>query len=150
MCAASSRRAPESREIFHCYVKGVPRPQGSARAFVVGKRAIITSASKHLAGWRKQMTAEIQRVIRKQEFQQLDGAVCVALEFFLPQAKSNQKSNPSQKPDLDKLVRAVLDACTDAGLWSDDAQVCMLTAEKSWAVGKGVAVPGVTIMAKPW
>ena len=140
---------PETSEIFWCYVKGTPRPQGSARAFVIGKRAVITSASKHLAGWRTQMTAEIVRVMRLKQFKKINGPVCVALEFFLERAKSNTKRRPAQKPDIDKLARAVLDACTDAGLWEDDSQVVILTAEKSWAVGEGVALPGVTIMVKP-
>ena len=141
--------APEANEIFHVYVKGTPRPQGSARAFVVGKRAIITSASKYLAGWRAQMTAGIKDSMRHRNTGQFTGPVCVAMEFFLEKPASNRKDRPSQKPDIDKLARAVLDACTDAGLWQDDAQVVIMSAEKSWAVGEGVALPGVTIMVKP-
>ena len=140
---------PNQDEIFWCYVKGTPRPQGSSRAFIVGNRAVITSASKYLGGWRKQMTAEIQQAMRASTQQQFEGPLCVALEFFLDQSPTNKKRRPSQKPDLDKLARAVLDACTDAGLWKDDSQVVIMTAEKSWAVGEGVTLPGVTIMVKP-
>jgi len=34
--------------------------------------------------------------------------------------------------DIDKLVRACLDALTDAGVWKDDSQVVFLMARKIW------------------
>jgi crossover junction endodeoxyribonuclease RusA len=44
-------------------------------------------------------------------------------------------------PDLDKLVRCICDALTDAGVWKDDAQVCVLVAAKRYTNG----LPGVLI-----
>ena len=48
--------------------------------------------------------------------------------------------------DIDKLVRACLDALTDAGVWKDDSQVVLLTASKIW-VGhpKGMGIQGAVI-----
>jgi crossover junction endodeoxyribonuclease RusA len=43
--------------------------------------------------------------------------------------------------DLDKLVRAVLDALTEV-VWTDDRQVVRLEASKEWSAGDG---PGVWI-----
>lgn len=40
---------------------------------------------------------------------------------------------PHRKPDLDKLLRSTFDALTEAGIWRDDAQVCSLTAFKTYA-----------------
>jgi Holliday junction resolvase RusA-like endonuclease len=37
------------------------------------------------------------------------------------------------KPDIDNLVKLVLDAMTKAGFWKDDSQVVILKAEKRWA-----------------
>jgi Holliday junction resolvase RusA-like endonuclease len=44
-------------------------------------------------------------------------------------------------PDLDKVARLVLDAATVAGVYRDDAQVCLLRAEKRYTGGGG---PGRT------
>ena len=46
---------------------------------------------------------------------------------------------PGGRPDLDKLVRALLDGLTMGGAWSDDSQVVQLTASKIYGV------PGCTI-----
>jgi len=48
--------------------------------------------------------------------------------------------------DIDKLVRACLDALTDAGVWKDDSQVVDLHARKVW-VDEDVALdrPGAVI-----
>lgn len=48
-------------------------------------------------------------------------------------AVGRRLTQPSVRPDLDKLCRAVLDALTDAGIWHDDSQVCSLSAIKVYA-----------------
>jgi crossover junction endodeoxyribonuclease RusA len=62
----------------------------------------------------------------------LTGPVEVEIDFTLPRPKSARGPNqyPAKRPDLDKLVRAVLDALTDGGAWADDGQVVTLTAGK--------------------
>ena len=50
------------------------------------------------------------------------------------------------KGDIEKLVRAVHDALTAAGVWRDDAQVVRLNAAKVWC-HKGER-PGATIVAR--
>ena len=54
--------------------------------------------------------------------------------FYLPQAKSNTKKRPTQTPDLDNLVKGILDALNGSGVWDDDCQVVQLQAEKYWAL----------------
>jgi Holliday junction resolvase RusA-like endonuclease len=44
------------------------------------------------------------------------------------------------KPDLDKLIRAVLDALTDAKVISDDAHICTIHALKDYGQKEGVFV----------
>ena len=51
----------------------------------------------------------------------------------MPRAKTNTKDYPSQKPDLDKLIRAVGDSADNAGLLEDDSQICQILANKVWA-----------------
>jgi len=48
----------------------------------------------------------------------------------------------TKMPDLDKLVRAVCDGLTDAGIWDDDSQVIRLIARKDYADN---CEPGVDI-----
>lgn len=73
-------------------------------------------------------------------------AVMVDVTFVLPRPKSTpkRKTPPAiKKPDSDKLVRAVLDACTKI-VYNDDAQVVEIHARKRLAdVGE---TPGAVIM----
>lgn len=41
-------------------------------------------------------------------------------------------------PDLDKLVRAVFDALTQAGVWADDSQCVDLVASKRYGYSSGL------------
>lgn len=52
----------------------------------------------------------------------------------------------AQKPDLDNLTKAAMDALTDAGVWRDDALVCQCTALKRWA--EPGFEPGLTVGIK--
>jgi Holliday junction resolvase RusA-like endonuclease len=48
------------------------------------------------------------------------------------------------KPDADNLAKAVLDVCTDLGIWRDDSQITLLRVGKLYA-GK-VGTPGCRIV----
>ena len=68
------------------------------------------------------------------------------------QVKASAPPFPSSHAigDIDKLVRACLDALTDAGMWKDDSQVVGLLAIKVW-VGSPLALdrPGAVINVTP-
>lgn len=110
------------------FVAGLPVPQGSSRAFVVDGKAVVTSSSgQRLADWRQNI-----RLVAQQHISTLiEGPVEVALWFVLPRAKSSRRSVrwAARRPDLDKLVRAGLDALTGVA-YADDAQVSLLAANK--------------------
>jgi len=111
-------------------VSGLPIPQGSTRAFIVKNRPIITSTSKGLNQWRQLVSAEAQKRVDSP----LEGPVSVELHFRVPRPKSAPKKRrtyPDKRPDLDKLVRAVLDAITHV-IVADDSQVVALTATKDY------------------
>jgi Holliday junction resolvase RusA-like endonuclease len=119
------------------FVAGVPVPQGSKSAFVRGGRAvIIEGASKaqrdRHAAWRADVTLGAARA--HQGRAQLLGPLSVELEFFLPLPKSDAyRWAHVSAPDLDKLIRNVLDALTNSAVIRDDSQVFALTASKHYA-----------------
>jgi Holliday junction resolvase RusA-like endonuclease len=124
-------------------VYGTPVPKGSARAFAIpGKdgqrpRAVVVSDNKKpLAHWQTQIAneARLMKGSRPGDVPAFDGAIGVYVAFHFNRPKSVSKtSRPyvTVKPDLDKLVRAVLDGLTGV-IWRDDAQVTDLRAEKSY------------------
>lgn len=130
------------------FIPGVPVPQGSTRAFVVNGRAVTTAANVKTRPWR----ADIQFHLRTHLVAGIDhpaGAVVVALDFVMPRrATEPKRTTPAhtRKPDLDKLIRAVLDALTGIVV-TDDAQVTGIVASKrTAAVGEQ---PGVWLAWNP-
>jgi crossover junction endodeoxyribonuclease RusA len=81
--------------------------------------------------------------------QRFSGPVAVALAFRMPRPKSSKPGQPADKrPDLDKLVRAVLDALTSAGMYEDDARVVDLRASKQ--LSEPGTSPGVWVTVAEW
>lgn len=121
-------------------VRGTPAPQGSKRH--VGNGRMIES-SKAVGPWREAVRAETQRVMG--DFP----SVCpvkIVVWFYLSRPKGHYRTGrnahllrdgapdrPAGTPDLDKLVRAVLDGLTAGGAWKDDGQVVTLIAAKLYA-----------------
>ena len=119
-------------------VFGRPAPQGSKR-FIghspkQGGRFI--EASKYLPAWRKAVTDAASDALLRDMMSRIDGPVELEVMFFLERPATisvKQRPWPIKPPDIDKLVRGVCDAVTDAGVWGDDGQVVKLTAWKSYA-----------------
>ena len=116
--------------MIQVFVPGIPQPQGSKNAYVRGTRAVLVEANKKLPAWRKLLTDKLEAA--NVGCNPLEGAVYLEVTFLMPKAKSNKKDFPYQKPDLDKLIRAVGDAATNAGVIKDDSQICEITANKHW------------------
>jgi len=110
----------------------------------------MVESSPHLQPWRDTITDAGYGAGPR-----LDGPLCCRVVFTMPRPASAPKKRPylpDKKPDLDKLLRALFDAVTTAGLWADDARVVDVWAKKV-AVGDGVAlpVPGVVVaVAAAW
>ncbi len=119
-------------------VRGVPVPQGSTKAFVVKGRAITTNKTPALVAWRQAIAEEARKVAPPAL---LGGALNVSCYFTFAAPKSRKKQGMTMysRPDLDKLLRAVLDACTGV-LWHDDAQVCILRGQKVYLSPPSVSV----------
>lgn len=138
--------------VFELFVEGIPVPQGSATAFPVGGRCVVTSANnKKLKPWRALVTQAVLDEMdagRHNEMLQMladkDMPIKARLKFYVPKPASVKREWPTvRRGDIDKLSRAVLDSISDAGLWYDDANVVDLHASKYYA--GGVLLPGVEI-----
>ena len=124
---------------FITFVPGIARPQGSKKAFVISGKAVLVDASEGNKAWRRQVTNSIAD---DPELIRYKGAVNVSLCFYMEKAKSNKTNLMTQKPDIDKLARSVLDAMTDSELIEDDSRVVYLNITKRWA---DETQPGVLI-----
>ena len=121
-------------------VRGLPAPQGSKRHVGNG---IMVESSKAVGPWREAVRAETQRARQVTAAAPMGGAVYVEVIFALPRPRGHWRTGrnagilrgsapayPSGRPDLDKLLRAVLDGLTMGGAWKDDAQVALVNASK--------------------
>lgn len=131
--------APAARRL-QFEVPGIPQPQGSTRSFARGGKVITTSDNPKLRPWRDAVCwharAALVAAPRAGWTGPFEGPVTVSAIFYLPrpaghfgtgrnagQVRASAPPFPAGKPDLDKLIRGVLDALSEAGVWRDDAQV---------------------------
>ena len=124
-------------------VLGTPVTQGSTKAFVVGKRAIVThDKRKPLMDWRGDI-AHAASAASGGRFADKGVPVWITAAFRVQRPKSAPKRviRPTTKPDSDKLARALLDALKGV-LYADDSQVVSLNVSKQFAVD---GAPGVYV-----
>jgi Holliday junction resolvase RusA-like endonuclease len=141
-------------------VRGVPVPQGSKRALVhrsTGRAVVIEQGGQRHKDWRadvKAAAAAAWAADRNCPCHPMQGPVGVSICFTVPKPKSAPKTRrtwPDKRPDLDKLVRTILDAITGEVI-ADDAQVVQLLAGKSYPGERmpnwsaGLDSPGVAVM----
>lgn len=120
-------------------VDGVPIPQGSKKAFVRGRRAVLVDDNaEKLKPWRQKVAAS------SDIGETFDGPVLVAAIFYLPKPKRPKFWVPGVKPDLDKLMRALGDGMTDGGLLSDDSRIVTQWIHKRYASDQNP--PGVRVL----
>jgi crossover junction endodeoxyribonuclease RusA len=112
------------------FVRGKPVPQGSLK-FIQGRP--IHVRAQDLALWR----ADIARNAEQAGYKRVTGGVSVELMFVFQPPKTVKRIAPWVKPDLDKLIRAVLDGLTDVA-YEDDCQVVQIKASKSYGQIAGV------------
>jgi crossover junction endodeoxyribonuclease RusA len=129
------------------FVDGRPAPQGSKNAYVIGKRAVMVEASKHLPAWRAEIVLAVKKLFADTEdVSKFVEPVKVRMTFFLERPKQPKwKVFPGGKPDLDHYIRAVGDALTIGGLIADDALIVKIQAEKVWCGPTTKPEPGATI-----
>lgn len=111
---------------YRLFVPGRPAPQGSKRH--VG-RGIMIESSKAVGPWRAVVALALGETIPAP----MSGPIHVEAAFVMPRPKSTPKTRATppavKKPDLDKLLRAILDAGTTIA-WNDDSQIVSIHATK--------------------
>ena len=70
--------------------------------------------------------------------------VKITISFFMPRPKTVKRAYPSVAPDLDKLVRGVLDGLTGVA-YEDDGQVVQIHARKLYGAEVGAEIELETI-----
>lgn len=125
-------------------VRGRPAPQGSKKR---GQYGQLLEASPYLKPWRAAVKEAVYEEYKRLgvppgDLPLLRGPVAFGATFWLP--ADVPIDGP---PDLDKLLRAVWDALTDARVWEDDGR-CV---EVDW-LGKQTVIngagPGVDLMVR--
>ncbi len=116
--------------ILELFVAGEPKAQPRVK-FVRGRFPHAYTPDTADA-WKQAVVL----AVRAQPFDPFAGAVAVDLVFVMPRPKRLRERWAWHigKPDSDNLAKAVLDALSQAELWSDDAQVARLTVKKRYAV----------------
>jgi len=129
------------------FVDGRPAPQGSKNAFVIGKRAVMVEASKHLPAWRNDIILAVRKLFADSEdVSKFVEPVKLKVTFYIERPKQPKwKVYPAGKPDLDHYIRGCADALVIGGLIQDDALIVKILAEKVWCGPETKPEPGATI-----
>jgi crossover junction endodeoxyribonuclease RusA len=118
-------------------VDAEPRPQGSMTAVYnarLGVARVRHVAAPALSLWRQQ----IRDAARAEGAIAWDGPIGLRASFGIRPPLDKRHGYP-KSPDLDKLVRALMDALTGV-CYRDDSQVVTIRTSKSWRVGTLVEV----------
>lgn len=107
-------------------VSGKPKGQPRPRAFTRGKHAAVYDPGT-AEGWKGQVALAAREHLPATP---LDEPVYLSVVFFMPRpARLCRRKDPDgmiphgAKPDGDNLLKAVLDALTQIGMWRDDSLV---------------------------
>lgn len=126
------------------FVDGRPATQGSKKAVAVG---VLRDSCKTLKPWRRKVALEARAAGWMGEG--LAVPFAVGLLFVRRRAKAHVQPDgrfraeapamPFTVPDMDKLIRAVLDALTGV-VWDDDCRVCAMRTIKLYGDREGLGV----------
>lgn len=137
------------------WVPGVPAPQGSKRFLGRSARGRVrmVESSDRVAAWRTDVRDKVEAAMTV-PFEPTPSAVVLSARFVFVRPKSHygtgrnseilKQSAPrlpmdSNRGDLDKLLRAVLDAMTGVA-FADDGQVAKINAGKEWGNVAGAEI----------
>ena len=114
------------------HVTGIAAPQGSKRHVGNG---IMVESSKSVKDWRNAIAAACREWLAEHPAEPLNDPVHVLVDFAFPKVASDPHRHwHSVKPDIDKLLRAVLDALVKGAVLRDDSRVAILQARKAYCV----------------
>ena len=131
-------------------IPGDPRGKGRPRATTIGGHARMFTDSKTASYENLVKLAALQALGSRQPFD--EPLMMIVTVRMTPAASDSGKKRaaklagtilPTKLPDLDNVVKAVLDGCNKVA-FRDDALVVRLVAEKAYA-----ETPGVDVMINP-
>lgn len=134
------------------FVSGIPQPKGSTRSHYSHKqkRVFTRNANKETAPWE----ATIRAAASAAGCTVSHGGIRVYAIFLMPRIKGHFRKSGElkptappdhvSKPDLDKLIRTLLDGLT-ALAFVDDSQVAEIAAVKWYTTEE----PGVHVVVEP-
>jgi Holliday junction resolvase RusA-like endonuclease len=125
--------------IYHLFVLGVPKAQPRPRMTASGHVYNPDSAD----AWKETVRSAFVFFHKPP----ITNPVRLRVNFFLPRPKAMKEGAAvphTKKPDVDNLLKAVMDSMTAAGVWKDDALVYATEADKWYATGK----PGAQIIVE--
>lgn len=118
-------------------IRGLPEPKGSMKAFLPkgAKFPVVTTTNRSLRSWetlvRQGASREAERANWKMPQRGIPLTAYVSCVLPRPASLAKRYVSHTKKPDLDKLIRAVLDAMTGI-LYTDDSQITHLSATKRY------------------
>ena len=117
----------QTNELIFSVMNGLtPRPQGSKN---VGRRKngshyVYEPKQAELKAWRAAVADAAVEAIMRQDWIMAETPVTVSAVFYFPAPKSDpHRVFAHTAPDTDKLLRAIGDAMTEAGVYKDDKLV---------------------------
>ena len=120
------------------FVAGEPVPQGSTKSFYIKKieKVVTTHGNKSTGVWRQRIATEAQRAQMSDYFFSADRkyaySITLIFKFTKPKSIPKKVIYNTKRPDIDKLIRAVLDGITNV-LIPDDSLVVAITSKKEYA-----------------
>ena len=118
-------------------LQGPPVAMGRPRFTKTGKAYTAQTSRTYKDEQVKQLVAA-----KGEDWAPLDGVLRIQISFIHPRTKnlSRVKGELSQgriwrpkKPDIDNLIKMVLDIITKSEIWIDDNRVCSITSEDYYA-----------------
>ena len=137
-------------------VLGIPKPQGSKKAFNANGRAMLKeSGGLSHAAWRNAVAEAAQREADTHPDTPHEGPLVVQILYRFPMPLSRPKlirqlgiAWKTTSPDIDKLDRCINDGLMAGGLIKDDATICVMYSRKV-EIANGWAGATIIISA-PW
>jgi len=118
-------------------VEPMPTPRPRARAIPTRGRTIVSMYHpKEYTAYKAALAAMLKE--RFGDSVPFSTPVSVVIDIRVKKPKTSKLHAP--KPDVDNYAKGVLDAMTDAGLWTDDALVVDLVVSKGWAEESAIEV----------
>ncbi len=118
------------RNVIYRCIPGQPQQKGSKRGFKCGEHInIVDTNSKKAKAYEKAIADEFRTTVNDELHL---GAVEVEIVFGMKRGKTVKRKEPTVKPDIDKMIRCVLDALTGI-IYKDDCQVIDIKASKQYA-----------------